>query len=150
MTRPALPHPALPFALLAVVVATVVWQAPHAFLDAARDISSRHGLTEAERSFAPVRANDLPIEAFTGAAAAIPADATYHVVVGENVPLRGNQEIALTPLFEYWLFPRRSTKRLAQADWVIAYGASTETLGLQLAERQIEVSPGVVVAEVKR
>ncbi|MCP9487434.1 MAG: hypothetical protein MSC30_16420 [Gaiellaceae bacterium MAG52_C11] len=140
----------MPFALLAVVVAAVIWQAPQSFVDAAREIASRRDLTDAQRTLAPVRSNDLPIEAFTGAADAIPADATYHVVVGENIPLRGNQEIALTPLYQYWLFPRRSTRRLADAEWVIAYGASTETLGIRLRERQVEVSPGVVVAEVER
>lgn len=133
-----------------MVVATVLWQAPQSFVDAVRDVSSRSDLTEAERRLAPVRANDLPVEAFTGAADAIPAAATYHVVVGENLPLHGNQEIALTPLLRYWLFPRRWTSRLEDADWVIAYGASTETLGVPVGERQVEVSPGVVVAEVER
>jgi hypothetical protein len=140
----------LPSALLVVVVGSVVWQVPQAFVDAARDVSSRHDLTEQERSLAPVRANDLPSEAFTGAADVIPADATFHVVVGRNLPLRGNQEVALTPLFKYWLLPRRATRQLEDADWVIAYGASTETLGVPLGERQIEISPGVVVAEVER
>ena len=146
----ALRRPAVPSALLAVVVATVVWQAPHAFVDAARDVSSRRDLTESERSLAPVRANDLPSEAFTGAADVIPAGATYHVVVGRNLPFRGNQEVALTPLYKYWLLPRRATRQLEDADWVIAYGASTETLGVPLEERQFEVSPGVVVAEVEQ
>ena len=145
----ALRGPALPSALLTVAVAVVVWQAPQAFVDAARDISSRHDLTEEERSLAPIRANDLPSEAFTRTADVIPADATYYVVVGRNLPLRGNQEVALTPLFKYWLLPRRATRQLEDADWVIAYGASTETLGIPLEERQTEVSPGVVVAEVE-
>jgi len=140
----------LPTALLAVVVAAVAWQAPQSFIDAARDVSSRHGTTESERSLAPVRANDLPVEAFTGAARAIPPDGTYHVVVGENLSFQGNQEVALAPLYAYWLFPRRSTKRLEDAEWVIAYGASTETLGVRIGARQTEVSPGVVVAEVER
>ena len=72
------------------------------------------------------------------------------MVVGENLPFQGNQEVALTPLYAYWLFPRRSTKRLEDAEWVVAYGASTETLGVRVGARQTEVSPGVVVAEVER
>jgi hypothetical protein len=135
---------------LAVVVAMVLWQAPQSFVDTVRDISSRSDLTDAERTLAPVRASDLPVEVFTGAADAIPADATYHVVVGDNLPLQGNQETTLTLLLRYWLFPRRWTRRLEDAEWVIAYGASTETLGVQVGERQVEVSPGVVVAEVER
>jgi hypothetical protein len=133
-----------------VVAATVLWQAPQSFVDAVQDVSSRSDLTEAERTLAPVRANDFPVEAFTGAAEAIPAGATYHVVVGDNLPLQGNQEVSLTPLLRYWLFPRRWTRRLEDAEWVIAYGASTETLGVPVGERQVEVSPGVVVAEVER
>ena len=145
-----LTRPSATAALLAVVVATVLWQAPQSFVDAVREISSRRDLSEAERALAPVRANDFPVEVFTGAAAAIPADATYHVVVGDNLPLQGTQEIALTPLLRYWLFPRRWTSRLEDAEWVLAYGASTETLGVPVGARQVEVSPGVVVAEVER
>jgi hypothetical protein len=132
-----------------VLAATVVWQAPQGLVDAARDVTDRRVASQEERSLVPVRGQDLPTEAFTGAAAAIPAGATYHVVVGPNVPLQEHQRTALVPLLRYWLLPRRYADDLEAAQWVIAYGEPTETIRVPLRPG-VEVSPGIVVAEVER
>ena len=126
-----------------------MWEAPQALVDAARDVSERRGTSREERSLVPVRGQDLPTEAFTGAAAAIPPGATYHVVVGPNLPLQEHQRIALVPLLRYWLLPRRYASDLDETQWVIAYGEPTETVRVPL-KPGVEVSSGVVVAEVDR
>lgn len=142
-------RPPLALVLVAVLGAAIVWEAPQAFVDAGRDVSANRDASEQERAAVPVRSQDLPTEVFTGAADAIPRRATYHVVVGPNVPLSENQRIALVPLLRYWLLPRRYTDDVEAADWVIAYGEPTETVGVPLAPG-VEVSPGIVVAEVDR
>ena len=131
----------IPRALLVVVAAAIVWQAPQAFLDVARDIESERGRTVEERAIAPVRAFDLPAEPFVDAARVIPERATYHLVVGDGMPLTDFQRLALEPLLRYWLLPRRLTPA-GEAEWVIAYGAPLPG--------GTELTPGVAVARVKR
>jgi hypothetical protein len=116
---------------------------------ALRDINASRNESTLERSFEPIRAHDLPPEAFVGAAKAIPEDATYHVVVGNTLPLTSGKRAALVPLLRYWLLPRRIAPDISEADWIIAWGQPTELLSLPVG-RGVEVSPAVVVAEVVR
>lgn len=139
----------LALTLLAPVLAAVVWQAPQSFVDLARDGSERAAQTKTERLLPPVSAQDFPIEAFVESERLIPEDATYFVLVGDNLPLSEYQHTALVPLLQYWLYPRRLTRDIAAADWAIAYGAPTETLGVPLGS-QVEVAPAIVVAEIER
>lgn len=145
MSRPQV----LTLALMAVLGSAIVWQAPQAFVDGGREISETHGASKQARRLAPVRGQDLPTEVFTGAESTIPPHASYHVVVGPNLPLTEQQWITLGPLLHHWLLPRRHVDDLEAAQWVIAYGEPTETIDAPLSTG-VEVSPGVVVAEVER
>jgi hypothetical protein len=77
----------------------------------------------------------------------IPSDATYAVVVGNNPPVADAGGIKL--VFRFWLFPRKYTRRLAAADWVIAYHHSSETLGVPY-ENEIGLGPDASAVQVKR
>jgi hypothetical protein len=109
----------------------------------------RVGLAPAhERELKPFRALAIPAGVADGAAALIPPDATYVVVVGTTLPLDAAQRIAVPDMLHYWLLPRRWREGTEGAQWVIAYGAPTETIDARLGS-QTEVSPGVVVAEIE-
>jgi hypothetical protein len=134
--------------LLVLVGLIVVWQAPQAFGDAAHDVRSTSGRSHEERAAEPVRAQDLPVEAFVRAARIIPEDATYYTTLGIEVSLTETQRAAAEPLLRYWLLPRRATT-LDRADWVVGYGADLDALGVELDSRS-EVAPGLTLARVVR
>ena len=107
------------------------------------------GLASAHaRELKPFRSLDIPAGAAEGAASLIPLDATYAVVVGTTLPLNSAQRIAVPDMLHYWLLPRRWLENPESVQWVIAYGAPTETIELRFRS-QTEVSPGIVVAEVE-
>lgn len=136
--------PARVVALVALLIAST--QAPDLAGSVRSDFSSAGDKTAAQLELEPV-SGDVPGSVLTGAAALMPDEATYQIVVGNNLELSPSTRASVEPLLRYWLLPRRSVP--VDPDWVIAYGASTETLGLPLG-RQVEVAPGVVVAEVAR
>jgi hypothetical protein len=88
-----------------------------------------------------------PTAALARATAVIPSDATYAVVVGNDPPGRpaGNVRAA----FRFWLLPRRYTTRISEADWIIAFHRSSETLGVRYS-REIGLSPAVNAVQVRR
>lgn len=123
-------------------------QAPDLLASLRDDLKSVGSTTAAERELSPAVSADLPEAVLTGAATTIPERASFYVVVGDNLELSPTTRASIVGLLRYWLLPRRFVTRAA-AEWVIAYGASTETLGVRLG-RQVEVHPGVVVVEVAR
>jgi hypothetical protein len=101
-----------------------------------------------------VRDADLdPLASFTSTGAlvratqAIPRDATYAIVFGNDPPVANPAEARVA--FRFWLQPRRYVRRAADADWVIAYHRSSETLGVRYS-REVGLTPGVNVVEVTR
>jgi hypothetical protein len=76
----------------------------------------------------------------------IPRDATYTVVVGNDVPsfLRAGVPLA----FRFWLMPRRYTTQRKRAEWVIAYHHPSETLGVSYV-KEIGLAPEVNLVEVR-
>jgi hypothetical protein len=136
-------------ALALAAVAVSVWQVvpgTRDTIDAARDL--RHE-TVADREIAPAYALSMPPGVLRGAASVLPPNARYTIVVGDTVPLPGALDQAIKPMLASWLLPRRFTGDLAQADWVIAYGSPSETLGVRV-RRETEIEAGVVVVEVDR
>jgi hypothetical protein len=88
----------------------------------------------------------VPTEALVRARALIPRDATYAVVVGDDPPVA--DPAGVLGAFRFWLPPRRYTDRLADADWVIAYHHSSETLGVDYS-RELGLSRDVNAVEVE-
>jgi hypothetical protein len=78
----------------------------------------------------------------------IPEDELYAVAVGDQIPVIAGG-IGVVQALHYFLLPRRSTAEVWQADWVIAWGQSSETLGVPVA-REIGLAPSVNLVEVRR
>jgi hypothetical protein len=132
----------VPFVLLALAAATVVWQAPQAVVDATRDIEQGNDLSLRQRSLEPLLAQNVSPEVVAAAAEAIPEDARYTLVVGDGISLTETERAALEPLLRYRLLPRRFTSA-AEAEWAIAYGAPA----VELADAR-EAVPGVVIGRM--
>lgn len=88
----------------------------------------------------------LPTAALVGAQRLIPPDATYTVAFGDEP----NSDLALPLIvFKMWLVPRRYTELPADAEWVIAYHRSSESLGVPYRS-EIGVAPNINVVKVQR
>jgi hypothetical protein len=92
-------------------------------------------------------ASFVPTDALVRAAAAIPAGATYTVVVGDDPPVERPAEVRVA--FRFWLQPRRFTRGVEGAEWVIAYHRSSERLGVRYSS-ETGLAPGVNVVRVRR
>ena len=88
-----------------------------------------------------------PTGALVTAAQTIPRDGTYSIVVGQNPPTSEDPRVVKT-ILRLWLLPRSYTAKPADAQWVIAYHHSSETLGIPYTE-EIGLSAGVNVVRVK-
>ncbi len=88
-----------------------------------------------------------PTGALVAAQQTIPRQATYAIVVGSNPP-GANPEI-IRDIFKLWLVPRRYTDRLSEAQWVIAYHESSESLGVRYT-KEIGLGLDVNAVEVTR
>ena len=86
---------------------------------------------------------------FQKAATIIPRNATYSVVVGNEPPTSADFHELLPFLFQYWLLPRRFTRDVHDAQWVISYSHPSETLGVPYSE-ELNISPTANVVKVKR
>jgi hypothetical protein len=89
----------------------------------------------------------VPTEALVRAREHIPRDATYAVVIGNDPPVA--DPAGVRSAFRFWLPPRRYTDRIDDADWVIAYHHSSETLGVEYS-RELGLSPSANVVQVRR
>jgi hypothetical protein len=115
---------------------------------------ARVGKRSLDRPNALVRDADLdplafyvPTQALVRARETIPAGATYAIVVGSDPPVAAPGDVVTA--FRFWLQPRRFTSRLSEAEWVIAYHHSSETLGVEFS-RELGLSPDVNAVEVRR
>jgi len=102
-----------------------------------------------ERDIAPARSLGVPPEMLVRARQVIPPDASYAVVLGDAIPLDDTQRVGVPQLLRYWLAPRRFEDERDDADWVIAYGHSSETLGVSVAD-EIELASLINAVRVKR
>ena len=78
---------------------------------------------------------------------AIPPGATYAVVVGKAAHVEDPG--ATRAAFRFYLQPRRYTTRLADAQWIVTYHASSESLGLRYT-REIGLGPDANLVQVAR
>jgi hypothetical protein len=86
-----------------------------------------------------------PTGALVAARQSIPRLATYAIVVGSDPP--GAVPEIIQDVYKLWLVPRRYTDRLSEAQWVIAYHHSSETLGVRYT-KEIGLGPGVNLVQV--
>ena len=86
---------------------------------------------------------------FLRAAKIIPLDATYSVVVGNSPPTNVDLTQGIPLLYQYWLLPRHFTNDVHDADWVITYDHSSETLGVRYSE-EIGIGPTSNIVKVIR
>jgi hypothetical protein len=135
-------------ALALAVAVTAVWQGAAAVVDRLDEARDARREPRSVREEAPAFALRFPREVLRGARAAIPADARYAVVVGDSLPPSTVRE-AVRPMLGSFLLPRRQVGDLAAAEWVIAYGAPTASLGVAV-RAEVELAPGVIVAKVER
>jgi hypothetical protein len=134
--------------LAGVVVALELWAAIGHIDDIART-----GYQAVAKPSYPVQKADLdPLafyalpEAVVRARDVIPPHATYAVVTGPG--LTSTQRLAAVA-FKLMLLPRVFTADRHRAQWVIAYRASSEALGVPYT-REIGLAPGVNVIEAVR
>lgn len=134
--------------LLAFVAVTAAVAAALSIVRVAGQAIDRSRDGELERDLVPTELARLDPSVFIVARRAIPADASYAVIVGDRAP--GQPQIALdaAPAFApYWLLPRRQVYPPSEARWIISYGGDLE--GLQLPFRNvIRVGTGMAVAEL--
>ncbi|MBV8081029.1 MAG: hypothetical protein JO186_11725 [Actinobacteria bacterium] len=70
----------------------------------------------------------------------LPPNAVYTIVLGNQPPLSSFEQTGILPLFRYFLLPRRYTPRLRDAQWVITYHHSSETVGVPY-KKEIPLGP---------
>jgi hypothetical protein len=87
-----------------------------------------------DRELQAVVYSQAPNSTFLTAAKDIPLNALYSVVVGEDPPNPAGFTVAIPGMFQYWLLPRRFTKNIHKAQYVISWHHSSETLGIKYSE----------------
>jgi hypothetical protein len=92
-------------------------------------------------------ASFAPTASVAAAREAIPRDATFAIVVGEDEPRIAPELVR--QIFQLWLLPRSFTERPREADWVIVYHHASETAGVPYT-REVGLGPGVNALEVRR
>ena len=102
----------------------------------------------AERELGPADAMDVPNEVIAGAERVIPLDATYNLVLGPQFDLTETQRAGIPVVLRYYLLPRHEVQGTEGADWVIAYGQSSEELGLRY-RREVPLAEGVNALELE-
>jgi hypothetical protein len=101
-----------------------------------------------ERELAPADVMDVPNEMIARAEQVIPPDATYNVVLGPQFELTETQKAGIPVVLRYYLLPRHEVQGTEGADWVIAYGQSSESLGIRY-RREVPLAEGVNALEVE-
>ena len=90
--------------------------------------------SRAERELAPGSGLGIPGDMLLRVREVVPEDASYAIVFGDSIPLNEIQLTGIPQFLRYWLVPRTFEDERDDADWVIAYGHSSETLGVPIAE----------------
>ena len=101
-----------------------------------------------ERELGPADAMDVPNEVIARAEQVIPPDATYNLVLGPQFELTETQRAGIPVVLRYYLLPRHEVQGTEGADWVIAYGQSSESLGIRY-RREVPLADGVNALEVE-
>jgi hypothetical protein len=102
----------------------------------------------AERELGPADAMDIPNEVIGRAEQVIPPDATYNLVLGPQFELSETQRAGIPVVLRYYLLPRHEVQGTEHADWVIAYGQSSESLGIRY-RREVPLAEGVNALELE-
>lgn len=136
-------------AVVAVAATTALWQLPSDARSLHADVANGRVQSTMRRQLGPARTVQITDpEAIARAQAVMPPDARYVVLLGPHTPGAAPSNLRWVPPFaDYWLLPRRRVGSIAQADWVLAYGARLR--GLQV-DRETPVGPGIVVARLRR
>jgi hypothetical protein len=85
----------------------------------------------------------------------IPPGSTWTIVVGHDPPLavdpawEADTALAVPEIVRMWLLPLRYTPEIRNADWVIAYHHSADTLGVEHS-KEIYLSYGATLVKVRR
>jgi hypothetical protein len=132
----------------AALLAAAVLELPGVLRDA-RDAVRAGRPAAFERAAAPADGLEIPEELLVQARRTIPEDAHYALVLGGSIPLSESQRIGIPQFLRYWLAPRTFEDEADDADWVIAYGASGEALGVRV-RREVQLAPLVNAVEVDR
>jgi hypothetical protein len=133
---------------LAAVAATL-YQAPESFRGAEDAVSAVASTPRANRQLLAGREFDMNTDFFVAAARTIPPDRSFAFISGRGVAVSNDIVLAKAPIFAaYYLLPRRMVD-VSRADWIVSYGGDIAVLHEPIA-RRIEVSPGYVLAEIRR
>ena len=135
--------------LLAVVVVTAALRVVPAFDRVSEQIDEQRGLTRLQREVASARAVDIDPRPIEAAAARIPRDATFAILVGADYPFSHEISGQTLPAWAaYRLLPRRRVADAAAADWVISYGEPLAPHNVYPAQT-IDLGLGVTLARVR-
>ena len=136
--------------MIAAAVGVTIWHLPGSFRATQRAVESVEGKSRLDRELIPARSFDIATEPFVVAKEVIPEDATFAFISGPKVGVSSPLVLSKGLDFAgFWLLPRRITRNLSEADWIVSYGGELAALGLRYS-RVIEPLPGLAVAEVRR
>lgn len=113
--------------LVAVSAVTAAWRYPGVVRDLGKAATANSELSYADREIAGGNAVVEDQSAVYQARARIPADATYHVAVGENYQAESPLTVPYVASFYLsFLVPRRQAEG---APWVVCYGCDLAAYG---------------------
>jgi hypothetical protein len=138
--------PLVALLVVAVALAAAAVELPGAFDDAADAVKDGRP-DRAERELAPAQGLDIPDEMLLRVRQVIPEDASFAIVLGDAIELTEAQLTGIPQFLRYWLVPRRFEDEQGDADWVISYGHSSETLGVPVAE-EVELAEAINAVRV--
>ena len=114
-------------ALLAVVaLLAAVRELPRSLRTEHERVQANAGLSHRQRELAPARWWGLNERLLLRAEQLLPRDAVYSISVGRQQASLG------VPLFyPYWLLPRRRTRDIRAAQWIVLWGGDRSRLGVE-------------------
>ena len=93
----------------------------------------------------------IPTDVVVRSEQLMPEDALYAIAIGDQYAV-ADHGIGVLQALNYFLLPRRWTFDVREAEWIITWGHSSETLGVRI-EREWGLStgpPGVNLVKVRR
>jgi hypothetical protein len=138
------------YGVLIAAIGTAAWHFPVALWRLYVEIDDLAAQTKVERQLRGPRYVGVDTDVFVAARRVIPERDVYFVAVGDRTPANAQSALdAVPPFAAWWLLPRRQTRSIDRAEWVIAYGVDPRSLGVRL-ERIVNVDQGVAIAELSR
>ena len=125
-----------------------LWYAPAQARQLKSDVEAG-ARSEQYRELQPARTAQIADpRLFVAAQRVIPEDASYFVMIGKR-PVVDNTVVrrSVRPFARYWLLPRRLTRDIAEADWILSYRADLRASGL-IFERVVSLGAGMSLAKV--